>query len=358
MFVSMQTQMVIAYGATADLTLQNPVGIGLDFDPLLVAWCDTGDFTNWTISTVSQAGSRRLPTGSKIIGGLSVPNQELLWTDLDLWAMSYLGSLENGVWGFNKIGSSCGLIGRHAATRQGSNVYWMAGSNFFVLGGGAPQVIPCSVWDAVFQDLNTAIDPDTGRSYSAKSWAWSNTPYKEIWFFFPRASTGATEPDAYVKLNTLDGSWDNVIQVFDRSAGIDQSIVGQPISATSTGIIYEHETSPDGDGQAINSYFVTGLYQLSEGQDLMFVDWFFPDFIWKDYASTGISASMQVTLYSYKYLSDTPRVSGPYTVTSATPYFNPRVRGRYVALKIESNDIGSFWRLGGCRARTAVDGRQ
>ena len=358
MFVSMQTQMVIAYGATADLTLQNPVGIGLDFDPLLVAWCDTGDFTNWTISTVSQAGSRRLPTGSKIIGGLSVPNQELLWTDLDLWAMSYLGSLENGVWGFNKIGSSCGLIGRHAATRQGSNVYWMSGSNFFVLGGGAPQVIPCSVWDAVFQDLNTTTDPDTGRPYSAKSWAWSNTPFNEIWFFFPRASTGATEPDAYAKFNTLDGFWDNVIQAFDRSAGIDQSIVGQPIAATSAGIIYEHETSPDGDGQAINSYFVTGLYQLSEGQDLMFVDWFLPDFTWKDYASSGGSASIQITFYGYKYLSDTPRVYGPFTVTSATPYFNPRIRARFLAWKVESNDIGSWWRNGGNRARTAVDGRQ
>ena len=271
--------------------------------------------------------------------------------------MSYLGSLENGVWGFNKIGSSCGLIGRHAATRQGSNVYWMASSNFFLLGGGAPQVIPCSVWDTVFQDLNTAIDPDTGRPYSAKCWAWANTPFNEVWFFYPRASTGATEPDAYVKVNVLEGYiWD--YGVMDRSAGIDQSIVGQPIAATSAGIIYEHETSPDADGQPLIPSWTTGLYQLSEGEDLMFVDWFLPDFNWKYFDNSNPSASIQITFYGYKYLSDTPRVYGPFTVTSATPYFNPRIRARFLAWNVTSSDVGTWFRNGGNRARTATDGRQ
>lgn len=348
MFVSMQTQMLICYGSTDTLSESDLGGIGLDQDPLLVKWSAQGDYTDFEVSTTSQAGSRRLSTGSKIVGGMSAPQQELLWTDLGLWAMQYLGSLGAGVWGFTQIGYSCGLIGKHAAARLGANIYWMSSArNFYAMvGTGAPQVIPCPVWDAVFQDLNT--------TYQHKCFAWANTPFGEIWFFYPRASTNATEPDAAVKYNTLEGEWDTV--VLDRSCGIDQSIVGMPISGSPQGIIYEHETSPDADGQPINATFTTGLFQLSEGNEINFIDWIFPDFRWSLYGETT-SASMQITVYAYDYLSSTPVTHGPFTVTNTTAYVNCRIRGRFLSMKVESNDVGSFWRLGQIHCRLAPDGR-
>lgn len=345
-FVSMQTQMLIAYGSTDDLTLSDLGGIGLDQDPLLVVWSAQGDYSDFATATTSQAGSRRLSTGSKIVGGMSVAQQELLWTDLGLWSMAYLGSLQAGVWGFNQIGYGCGLIGKHAAARLGSNVFWMGESNFFVLQGAGVQPLPCTVWDKVFQDLNT--------THKHKCVAWANTPFNEAWFMYPRASTSATEPDAYVKLNVMTGEWD--CGVLARSAAIDQSIVGMPIAADPLGVIYEHEVSPDAAGQPINASFTTGLFQISEGWDIQFCDWFLPDFKWTT-AQGGTSASIQVTVYSYYYPGESPQVHGPYTVSQSTPYINLRARGRLLALKIESNDIGSFWRIGGCRARLAPDGR-
>lgn len=348
MFISMQTQMLITYGAAAQQT------IGIAQDPLLVAWSAQGDYTNFTPSVTSLAGSRRLSTGSRIVGGLSVPQQELLWTDIDLWSMQFLGTLAQGVWGFIKIGSSCGLIAKHAAARLGANVYWMSTSNFFLLGGGAPQPIPCSVWDVCFQDLNNAINPDTNLPYSATSWAWANTPFNEVFFYFPRASTGATTPDYYVKYNTLENLWDH--GPLDRTCGIDQSILGMPISCTAPGIIYQHETSPNADGQPLTASFLTGLFKLADGDRMQFVDWFQPDFKWGTYGGSQ-TASIQITLYSYRYLSDTPRTYGPYTVTKNTPYFNPRVRGRWVQMLVQSSDLDSFWRLGGSLARIAPDGR-
>jgi hypothetical protein len=269
MFVSMQVQMLICYGASTE------VDIGVDQDPLLVAWSNIGDFTQFTPGVASQAGSRRLSTGSRIVGGMASAQQELLWTDLGLWSMTYLGSLEAGVWGFNQIGWSCGLIGKHAAVRLGSNVYWMSGSNFFaLLGSGAPQMIPCTLWDFVFQDLNTA--------YQHKCWAWANTPFNEVWFHFPRASTGATECDASAVYNIQEGVWyPNTDPSIARSAGIDQSIVGMPMATTSGGIVYEHEVSNDADGQPMNAWYETGLFQLSEGQDMMLIDWWQPDMLWQ-----------------------------------------------------------------------------
>lgn len=340
MFVSMQVQMAIMYGSTDEQT------VGIEQNPLLVKWSAQGDYTDFTISTTSQAGSRQLPQGSKIVGGMSVPGQELLWTDLDLWSMTYLGSLAAGVWGFTKIGSNCGLIGKHAACRQGSAVYWMSASNFWVTGNGQPAVVVCSVWDTVFQDLNT--------TYQDKCWAWSNTPYNEIWFFYPRASTSATEPDAFVKYNIRENVWD--YGALDRTAGIDQSILGMPISATSGGIIYEHETSPNADGQPLIVTFTTGKYHLSEGQDISFIDWWLPDMIWRLFNGSG-SASIQITIYSQYYQSDTPTTYGPYTITNATNYFNPRIRGRFVWFTVSSSDLDSWWRFGSSAVRLAPDGR-
>jgi hypothetical protein len=341
MFVSMQTQMLICYGSTTNAS------IGIDQDPLLVSWSAQGDYTDFTVSVTTQAGSRRLPQGSKIIGGMSVPGQEFLWTDLDLWSMNYLGSLQAGVWGFQKIGSNCGLIGKHAATRQGSQVMWMGASNFWVTGNGQPQVIPCTVWDTVFQDLNT--------DYQHKCWAWSNSPFNEVWWFFPRASTGATEPDAFAKYNIREQTWD--YGEMDRTCGIDQSIIGLPIAASSAGIIYEHEVSPDADGQPLNASLLTGWYAMSEGEDVMFLDWALPDMIWRTFDSSNSSASIKITFYSTYYPGNTPQTHGPYTVTQSTQYINPRIRGRLIQIKVESNDIGSFWRLGAVRMRLAKDGR-
>lgn len=338
-FVSQQTQMIIAYGSTANQT------IGLDRDPLLVKWCNNGNFLQWAIGIDTQAGSRRLSTGSKIVGGLSVPQQELLWTDLGLWAMNYLGSLAAGVWGFNQIGFSCGLIGKHAVARLGANVYWMSAANFFRLGQGV-EPIPCTVWDVVFQDLNT--------EHQHKSWAWANTPFNEVWFFFPRASTSATEPDYYVKLNVLEGTWDH--GPLSRTCGIDQSLLGRPIAATPAGLIYQHEVSRNADGAALTASFTTGFFQISDGADNMFVDWAIPDFKYNEYPDTT-GATVQITLYSQYYPGQTPQTHGPFSVTAATPYFNPRLRGRLVSMKVESSDLDSFWRLGGIRFRVAPDGR-
>ncbi len=340
-FVSNQTQMLICYGSTETHT------IGVDQDPLLVQWSAQGDYTDFAVSTTSQAGSRRLPQGSKIIGGMSVPQQELLWTDTDMWSMNYLGSLAAGVWGFQKIGSNCGLIGKHAATRQGSQVYWMSASNFWVTGSGQPQVIPCTVWDNVFQDLN--------ETYQHKCWVWSNTPFNEVWFCYPRSSTNATEPDAVAVYNVRENVWTSF--PLGRTCGIDQSLLGMPIAAASTGLIYEHETSNDADGQPINAYFESGLYNISETQDIMFVDWVLPDMKFETASGASSAATIQITFTSYYYTGGDAQTHGPYTFNSSTRYLNPRIRGRLMSVRVESSDVGSWWRVGAIRMRAAPDGR-
>jgi hypothetical protein len=337
LFVAMPAQILVAWGSTVSDS------IGVERDPLLVRWSDQENFLNWTVASTTQAGSFHIPTGSKIVGGLQGAQSALIWTDLDLWAMNYLGPPL--VFGFNKIGAGCGLAGAHAAAQLGTAVMWMGRSNFFEYGAGGVQVIPCPVWDQVFQNINTA--------HLDKVVAGANTPFNEVFFFYPSASSSVC--DRYVKYNKQERAWD--YGSLGRAAWIDQSVLGAPIGATPSGLLLQHEMTADAAGAPITASFETGYFAIAEGEGMAFVDWLIPDFKWTTAAGTG-SASITLTLKATDYPGDTPRLYGPFTVTQATQFVELRLRGRLMSIKVESSDLGSFWRLGNIRYRYAPDGRR
>jgi hypothetical protein len=336
MFVAMPEQQIMAWGST-DNGIQ---------DPLLIEWSDAGDFTQWTPATTNQAGNYRIPTGSQIVRGLQGPNQCYWFTDVDLYVSQYIGY--PFIWGFNKVAAGCGLIAPKAAVVLGASVFWMSQKQFFVSSaGGAPQPIPCSVWDVVFQNLNLA--------YVNNIRAASNAQFNEIAWYFPSSASSSGENDTYVVYNALYNEWD--FGSLNRSAWIDQSVLGGPIGSSSSGYLYQHETSNDAAGLAISASFTTGYASLSSGNDLVFVDWVLPDMRWSTYATTA-SATVSITFNVVDYPGDTPVSYGPFTFTKATEYLEPRFRGRYMQVVISSSDVGSFWRLGSIRYRYAPDGRR
>jgi hypothetical protein len=77
-------------------------------DPMLVRWSDQEDISNWTPSATNQAGSYRLSRGSEIYAALQARQEILIWTDIALYAMQYLGA--PAVWGFSLLEDnvSCG----------------------------------------------------------------------------------------------------------------------------------------------------------------------------------------------------------------------------------------------------------
>lgn len=342
-FISNIQQILIAYGSSV------PVGIGVQQQPLLVQWSDVGNFFEWTASSETQAGNFTLSAGSKIVGGLSVSNQNLLWTDTDLWAMNYIGPPD--VFGFNKIGAGMGLVSAHAIQFLRGAVFWMGPTNFYVYSGGAANVIPCPVWDAVFQNLNT--------NYLDNICAMPNTPFNEIGFLYPSAASSG-ENDSYVKMNISEpgAPWDyGPINAMPRSAWIDQSILGMPISASPSGVIYNQETTTDADGSPLTTTATTGYFYLEEGENFVYVDQIMPDFKWGTFAGSQ-TAQIQLTFNVTNFPGDTPRVYGPYTVTQATEYLNVRFRGRLMSVTISSNDTASFWRIGSIKFRYAPSGRR
>lgn len=335
LFVAMPQRQIIAYGSTFN-------GI---IDPLLVRWCDIENFFQWIALPTNQSGSYRLTRGSKIVGSIQGPQQSLLWTDVGLWSMQYIG--QPYVYSFNEIGTGCGLIAQKAAGTIGGIVYWMGRSQFYMLSSNGIETVYCPIWDVIFQDL------DTDAAALDKIRFAANSLFNEVSWYYP-SSDGGGDVDKYVKYNTFLKQWD--YGTLTRTAWINQSVLGPPIGADATSYIYQHETSPDADGQPMNPSFRTGFFEMNEAQDKVFVDQVWPDMKWGYFDGTQ-NANVQITFYYADYPGDTPRTSGPFTVTQTTKYVTPRFRARLMAIQIESDDIGSWWRCGGVRYRLAADGR-
>ena len=336
-FISQPAQILVAWASSQ----------GGVQDPLTINWSDAGDYTNFAVSSTTQAGGYRLPTGSRIVGGLAGPNFGVIWTDVDVWAMDYIEAPL--IFGFNSLGTNCGLLSRHGAAVLNSTVYWISNKKFCLLNGETVQTIPCTVWDFIFQDLDEA---NTDKIY-----AGSNSLFNEVWFFFPSMSGGTGEVDSYVKVNVQGGGfiWD--YGRLSRTAWIDQSPVGAPVAGDPSGFIFQHEVSPNADGQPLNSWFQTGYFKLNDGENLNFIDLIFPDFRY-GYIGGTQGAIVQVTVTMTDYPNAPTHSRGPYSVSSVTPYVNTRIRGRYASLRFESNDLNSWWRLGAPEVRSVPDGKR
>jgi len=346
MFIAMPQRQIIAYGSTFNGIQQ----------PLLVRWCDLGNYSVWIAQTTNQAGSYIIPKGSKIVGGIQGPQQGLIWTDLSIWAMQYVN--QPLVYSFNEIGTGCGLIGQKAAGSLNGSVYWMGQSQFFRLAGNGVEPLNCPVWDVAFQNLNVA--------YAENIRFAANSRFSEVVWYYPSTNSISGENDSYVKYNTLIDQWD--YGLLSRTAWLDQSILGSPLGTDISGsssYIYQHETTVingvtvplfNADTSAMVSSFRTGYFEISDGECKMFVDQIWPDMKW-GFFNGSQAAQVQITFYVTDYPGDAERVYGPYTVTNTTEFITPRFRGRLVSIQISSSDLNSFWRLGAMRYRVQEDGK-
>lgn len=338
MFVSMPQEIVVCWGTDVSGTQ----------DPLLIRWSDAGDDTDWTASATNQAGSYRLSQGSAIVGAYQGPISMLFWTDQDLWIGNYQALPY--VFSFQTIAHNCGLIAQNAFASIDKIVYWMSLKGFFRFDGSNVTPIPCPVWDNVFG----ALDMD----YQDKIDAGGDTPFGEVFWFFP-STDGDGEVDSYVKLNVRDGLWDYgpLTTLLVRTAWIDQSGFGMPLSVDLDGFVMQQETGYDADGgEMTGATAQSGYADIADGQDFPFVDRIIPDIKW---VGDDSDLSLTLTIYGKNYPSDTVSTYGPFTVTPSTQYITVRIRKRQLALKYDWNGTGGFARISGAtRIRIAPSGRR
>jgi hypothetical protein len=306
-------------------------------DPMLVAFSDTENYTVWTATAYNAAGTFRLAAGSRIICWKRAAAQILIWTDINLVGMAYVGVPY--IYGFTELAAGCGILSPKAAATVGNVAFWMSAFSFWSYNGVA-EPIPCTVRDLVFGNLAA------NAQYLVT--AALNAQFNEVTWYYPSASGAGTENDSYVTFNYVDGTW--VCGSLARTAWIDNNVLGAPIAAAPGPLIYQHETSKTADGAAIANSLTTGFFDIGDGEDFSFLDQIIMDFA--DQVGTVL-----VTIFSQQYPNGPTTTVGPFSVSPTSPFISPRIRGRQIALQFQSSGIGTFWRLGALRTRIAPDGR-
>jgi hypothetical protein len=115
--------------------------------------------------------------------------------------------------------------------------------------------------------------------------------------------------------------------------------------------VYTQEDGHDANGQPIEAYLKSGYFDIGDGEQVMLMKRFIPDF-------KRQVGDLTVNLYLRYYPQSAETVGSldPYPITPTTQKVDTRVRGRQVSMKITSDDLGSDWRFGTMRIDIQPDG--
>jgi hypothetical protein len=115
--------------------------------------------------------------------------------------------------------------------------------------------------------------------------------------------------------------------------------------------LYNQEDGVDANGVAIDAYIYSGYFDLGDGDQMLLMQKFIPDF--KRQVGELI---VRLLLRPYPQASATPSSLDPYPITPTTQFVSTRARGRQIQLRIESDELGGWWRYGTLRVDVQPDG--
>lgn len=332
-------------------------------DPLLIRWSAQEDYQTWTPAITNQAGSYRLSSGSTIITAQQTRQEILVFTDAALFSMQYLGP--PFVWGFNILSDNISIVGPNAVATANNLTYWMGVDKFYVYTGRV-ETLPCSLRQYVFGDINLQ------QSY--QFFAGTNEGYSEIWWFYCSANSDVI--DRYVIYNYLDQVW--YYGTLGRTAWSDSPLREYPMGATYSHTIVYHESGTNnvevnGTVLPITSYIQSSDFDIGDGHNFGFVWRMIPDITF-DGSTTSAPDKPQVTFTvrprqnpGAPYgTADTPTVASAqsyntvknYNVQEFTQIVYTRLRGRQMAFRVSSDQLGCQWQLGAPRIDIRPDGRR
>ena len=347
--VSDQDRHVIAFGCDGlGASSSATQGDGTQ-DPLLIRFSSQENPIDWFPTSTNTAGDLRLGSGSRFIQAVETKREILVWTDTSLNSMRFIGP--PFTFGLQQLASNITIMGPNAAVATEDVVYWMGIDTFYTY-AGQTESLPCTVKDKVFLDFNI--------EQSDKVYAGVNSEFAEVFWFYPSADS--TDNNRYVIYNYADGIW--YFGNLDRTAWLDRGTRIYPIAASSS-YLYNHEFGYDDDGTSMNSFIESGVMDMGDGDRFTYIKRVIPELTFT--GSTNLSTPQATfTLKSRNFPGGNfdNTASGTATRTQSSPVelftnqLHTRTRGRSFAMRIESNALGSKWKLGSPRVDMQQDGRR
>ena len=322
-----------------------------EIDPMLVAFSDQGNPLQWEPLSTNTAGSLRCSAGSQIIGGLRARQETLIWTDVAMYSLQFVGPPLT--FGLNLVNEGVSLIGPNAVINTPSGIFWMDKKGFYSY-GGAVAPLPCSVDFYVFSDIN--------EQQSFQVFGFLNKQFDEVGWFYCSSSSDVI--DRYVTYNYVDQTWS--IGQLSRTAWLDEGIEPYPRATgtvSNSNFLYKHETGFDDDGSPMDNVFIESAdFDLGEGEDFQFIRRVIPDV---KFTGTGTDQTINMVLKARNYPGDSLTTDQTTPFTSTTTKIDTRARGRQAAIRFESDDDGSDgvreglgFRIGATRLDLQPNGRR
>ena len=314
-------------------------------DPLLIAFSDQENAAEWEPRSTNTAGSLRCSAGSEIIGGIRARQETLIWTDVALYSLQFIGTPLT--FGLNLVNEGVTLIGPNCAVNTPAGIFWMDRKGFYRY-AGTVQSVPCTVQSYVYDDFN--------QSQSYQFFGYVNKEFDEVGWFY--CSSSSDSIDRYVTYNYDENSW--AIGQLSRTAWVDEGIFANPIAAgksSSTPYLYSHEIGNDDDGSAMTSVYIqSGDFDLGDGEDFQFIKRMIPDV--KFTGSGGSGQAISAVLKVRNYPGDSFTTDQTTSFTGSTTKIDMRARGRQAALRFEAEDSGVGFRLGRNRLDMQPNGKR
>ena len=307
------------------------------------------------------------------MGGLVAKENILIWTDNALYTMKFVGA--PFTFGFEQVGTNCGLIGKNAAIEIDGVAYWMGNNGFFSF-DGTVNTLPCSVEDFVYDNADTT----KGQQVNAGI----NNLFTEVVWWYP--TQGSEFNNRYVVYNYGQnnaqlpmGNWytgTNTNSI--RTTWIDSLVYPRPYAtaynSANTGtfpvvigesglgqtVFFEHESgndqvNPDGSVTTLTSFIQSFSFSLQPDQSEVFLAMrrFLPNF-------KVLVGNNQVTLSikDFPAEDDVQTTLSPFIINSNTLKVDTRARGRYANIKIENTGVNESWRFGTFQVDIQPDGRR
>lgn len=306
------------------------MALGAGGNPRKIAFSDREDNTQWAPSATNEAGDIELQTSGQIMTAIRTRGVTVILTDVDCHIARYIGPPY--VMGFERIGTSAGIISRMAVADVDVGTFWMGQRSFYSFTGNSVQEVGCDVHDHVFGDMNT--------SQQSKIWAFNNGQYNEIWWFYP--SSNSLEIDRYVAYNYKDQHW--LIGELDRTSGVQRGVFKNPFLTSADSDLYDHEVGFNVNGSSI--FAETGPISIGTGEQTMSVTKVIPDEL--------TQGDTTLTFKTRFHPNDTERTIGPVDPSNPT---SVRFTGRQARMRIEGDTVGP-WRVGTMRVEAKPMGKR
>jgi hypothetical protein len=333
-----------------------------DYDPLLIRWASQDQPNVWTPTTINSAGFIRVSRGSRIVRAIPTRQEIITLTDTHVYSLQFLGTID--VFGLQELSDNTSIMSPRSAITANNVLYWMGLDKFYVYDGRV-QTLPCTIREYVFKDINFA--------QADQVICGTNEGFNEIWWFY--ASGTSDWVDRYVIYNHLDKIW--YYGNLGRTAWLDTASRDLPTAVYTPppssppasqldqdpGIVYTQESGVDAAGLPMAAYIQSSDFDIGDGEQFMLTRRMIPDINFNQSTAEAPEVTLAVRSRNWpgSNFQNDPSDTKAVIETSVGQYTNQvfvRARGRQMALKVASEDLGVQWQLGAVRLDSRPDGKR